>query len=755
MRVVFGVLGSVSAWGDAGDAVALKGPRHRAVLARLIVAERRVVPVGRLVEDLWDDPPPGAVSAVRTFVAALRRALEPERPPRAAPRLLVTEGPGYALRAEPDAVDAWRFRRVVAGAATLPPRDALARLEEALGWWRGPAYADFAEEDWARAERSRLSELRSHAVERVAEARLSLGSAAEAVPDLDAHVAEHPWREDAWRLLALALYRSGRQGDALAVLRRARTLLVEQLGVDPGPGLRRLEADILGHASHLDPGENGPSGSAATPAGAAASPAGSAGSPASTAATPAGAAEHVGAQGAAPAGVAEQMRARGATPASAAEHVEARRAAPEGAAEEMRVRGAAPEGAAERVGVRGGVAAEQVWARAAAAYDRAVAPGARVRLESTVGLLRDLAVTGGGGLREAREHRVAAVTAAEELGDAELTARVIGAYDVPAIWTRLDDPPQAARVVAAAERTLAALPPDAHPAARARLLATIAIESRGTAAPRGPRAAGEAELLARRARDPALLAFALNGVFMQTFDRAGLAGRREEIGAELVGLSARHGLVTYEVLGHLIGLQARSALADLPGADAHAAAADRLAGRHELPLVGVFTQWYRALRLDLAGGAPVAEVEAAYRAAAARLDGAGMPGLEHGLLPLALLCLRLRHAEPVVRPGERAGWGPYEPWARPLVLLERGRRAEAAAALRRIPDPPRDLLLEALWCLAGRAAAAVGDRATMERAHAALTPAAGELAGAGSGLLTLGPVSAHLDAIAAALRDSR
>ncbi|MFE3143657.1 BTAD domain-containing putative transcriptional regulator [Streptomyces scopuliridis] len=668
-RVGFGVLGPVTAWDGAGGAIALKGPRHRAVLARLIVARRRVVPVTRLVEDLWAEPPPGAVGAVRTFVAALRRALEPERPPRAPAGLLITEGPGYALRAEPDAVDAWRFERAVAAAATLPPEDALARLEEALGWWRGPAYAEFADAAWARAERSRLAELRLHAVERRAEARLSLGLAAEAVPDLDAHVAEHPWREDAWRLLALALYRTGRQGDALAVLRRARTLLVEQLGVDPGPGLRRLEADILSHAEHLDP--------SAGPAG----------------------------------------------PGSG------------------------------RDGTAG-----QVWARAAAAYDRTVASGARARLESTVGLLRGLAVTGGGGLEAARLHRVAAIAAAEELGDAALTARVIGAYDVPAIWTRSDDPEQSAAVVAAAERTLTALPPGGHEAARARLLATIALESRGTPphalragsspSARGLQAARQGERIARGLDDPALLAFALNGVFMQSFHRAGLASRRDGIGAELVTLSARHDLVTYEVLGHLIRLQARGALGDFPGADGHAAAADRLAERHELPLVGVFTQWYRALRLAETGRASMAEVETAYREAAARLDGAGMPGLERGLLPLALLCLRVRHGRPAPT-GERSDWGPYEPWARPLVLLAQDRRDAAEAALREVPDPPPDLLFEALWCLTARAAVALGDRETIRRAHSELTPAAGELAGAGSGLLSLGPVARYLEELAA------
>ncbi|MCG0289428.1 BTAD domain-containing putative transcriptional regulator [Streptomyces sp. PSAA01] len=829
MRVGFGVLGPVAAWDADGHAIALKGPRHRAVLARLIVARRRVVPVSRLVDDLWTEPPPGAVGAVRTFVAALRRALEPQRPPRAPARLLVTEGPGYALRADVDAVDAWCFEQDVAAAATLPPDGALPRLEAALSRWRGPAYADFADEDWARGERSRLAELRLHAVERQAEARLALGRAAEAVPDLEAHLAEHPWREGAWRALAVALYRTGRQGDALAVLRRARTLLVEQLGVDPGPELRRLETDILDQAPHLDPAT-----------------------------------------------------------------------------------------------ARGGAAA-QLWAEAAAAYDRTVASGARTRLESTVGLLRDLSMTGGGGLPTARQQRVAAVAAAEELGDPELTARVIGSYDVPAIWTRLDDPEQAASIVAAAERTLAALaagpgvpgegvpgaePPDhggpghgepahetpgreapdhgatdhaagarkgisqepsghetrahrapghgasshgttgqgapaheatghdapgheapgravtghegpwhetlgsevpshgaaahegpdreapdhgatgrdtpghgtpdhgtpdhgtperavtgrelpsrwasgyeavepgptgeaapRHEAVRARLLATIAVESRGGRSERGRQAARQAEEIARRLDDPALLAFALNGVFMQTFDRAGLAPRRDATGAELIALSERHGLVTFEVLGHLIRLQARSALADFASADRHAAAADRLGERHERPLVGVFTEWYRALRLAATGQA--AEAEAAYRDAATRLDDAGMPGLAHGLLPLTLLCLRVEQGRPAPTDPD-LDWGPYAPWARPLVLLARDHRTEAAAALRTVPEPPRDLLLEALWCLTGRAAIAVGDRQTMARARTALAPAAAELAGAGSGLLTLGPVARHL-----------
>jgi hypothetical protein len=244
---------------------------------------------------------------------------------------------------------------------------------------------------------------------------------------------------------------------------------------------------------------------------------------------------------------------------------------------------------------------------------------------------------------------------------------------------------------------------------------------------------------------------------MQTFQRAGLARDRDKIGVELIALADRNGLVTYQILGHLVRIQALSALADFPQADRHADAADQVAERHEIPLVGVFTRWYRALRLAATRQAPLPEVDEAYRDAAARLDGSGMPGLERGLLPLASLCLRVERALPIERAltTEHIDWGPYRPWAWPLVLLARGRRAEAALALRQAPAPPRDLLLEALWCLTARAAIAVGDRDVMARAHAALAPAAAELAGAGSGLLTLGPVAWYLDDLAAAQHDHR
>ncbi|MFH8465222.1 BTAD domain-containing putative transcriptional regulator [Streptomyces sp. NPDC017991] len=742
MRVVFGVLGPTVASDEDGRELALKGPRHRAVLARLIVARRRVVPVSRLVEDLWTEPPAGAVGAVQTFVAVLRRALEPDRPPRAPARLLVTDGPGYALRAAPDTVDAWRFETALGTAAGLPAPAALSTLEEALGWWRGPAYAEFAGEgeDWSRAERARLAELRLQAVERRAETLLALGRPADAVPDLDAHLTDHPWRENAWRLLALSLYRQDRQGDALAVLRRARTVLITQLGVDPGPHLRHLESDILTQNPHLNlppPTQGrGERRSLSSFRGA------GNGAPSPNAPALGNEADAPPTQGR---GERRSLSSFGGAGNGAP--------SPNAPAPDIAPGGShtAPGGSHTATEVTA-----QLWTRAAESYHRTVAGGARTRLHSTVGLLRNLAVTGGAGLEEARRHRTAAIAAAEEFADPELTARVIGAYDVPAIWTRADDPTAAAHIVAAAERTLRALPAGtrAHDPARCRLLATIALETRGAHGRRGPDAAREAETLARRLDDPALLAFALNGTFMQSFTRAGLAPRRDAIGAELVELSARHGLVTYEVLGHLIRLQARAALGDLPGADRHATAADHLAERHELPLVSVFTEWYGALRLS-ATGRP-AEAEKAYRAAATRLAGAGMPGLERGLLPLALLCLRLTHDLPVdpdrdpdpdPNPDQRPrppDWGPYRPWAEPFTLLEAGRRTEARTALRALPEPPHDLLYEACCALEAEAARRLGDRPAQERARDRLRPAAAELAGAGSGLLTLGPVERYL-----------
>lgn len=255
MTAVVRVLGAFSAT-VAGTPVDLGGPRQRSVLARLVAARGRMVTAERLVEDLWaGTAPPRAAAGLQSFVSHLRRGLEPDRPPRTPARVLVTEPPGYALRLPDASVDAWRFDALIDEAAALleagDPSGARTRAEQALAEWRGPAYAEFADLPWAAAEAGRLDERRRLAVERRAEAMLGLGAAAEAVPDLEAHAAANPLREEAWRLLALALYRAARQGDALAALRRARAALTEELGVDPGPALRALEADILAQAPSL------------------------------------------------------------------------------------------------------------------------------------------------------------------------------------------------------------------------------------------------------------------------------------------------------------------------------------------------------------------------------------------------------------------------------------------------------------------------------------------------------------------------
>jgi DNA-binding SARP family transcriptional activator len=229
------------------------GPRQRCVLARLVAEHGRVVSADRLIEDLYaDDAPPQALAAVQSYVSHLRRALEPGRPARAPSGVLVTSPPGYAIQLGQDAVDAWSFEDEIHQAAGLDDPVAVQnRLSSALASWRGPAFQEFGGMAWADLEASRLEELRLMATERLANAALRLGRAAQAVAGLDRLTAEHPLREEAWRLLALALYQSGRQGDALSALRRARARLAADLGVDPGPALRELESDILAQAPHL------------------------------------------------------------------------------------------------------------------------------------------------------------------------------------------------------------------------------------------------------------------------------------------------------------------------------------------------------------------------------------------------------------------------------------------------------------------------------------------------------------------------
>ena len=254
------VLGELTATQD-GAVVDLGGRRQRAVLAGLVISRDQVVPADRLVDCVWGDrPPANANGALQAYVSHLRRRLEPDAGARQRDGVIARAGPGYVLRLAPDAVDAWEFEAAVEAAAGLAPGDAVCTLEPALRLWRGPAYADYAGEPWAEAEIARLTELRGVARERLLATRLELGEAQLVIGDLEALVKEDPLREERWRLLALALYRSHRQAAALEALRRARAVLADELGVDPGPALRALEAEVLAQSPDLD----GPRPAAAT-----------------------------------------------------------------------------------------------------------------------------------------------------------------------------------------------------------------------------------------------------------------------------------------------------------------------------------------------------------------------------------------------------------------------------------------------------------------------------------------------------------
>jgi predicted ATPase/DNA-binding SARP family transcriptional activator/class 3 adenylate cyclase len=227
----------------AGREVGLGGPRPRAVLALLVLEAGRVVPAGRLVEEVWGgSPPPGAAKTLRSYVSRLRALLSPDA-------TLAARGGGYVLGLDPDLVDAVRFERLAgAGQAALSGGEAAAaagRFRQALGLWRGRALADVCEVEPLAREAARLEELRLAAVEGRIEADIALGLHAEVTGELQGLVAEYPVRERLWRLLVLALYRAERQADALAAYRRARDLLADELGLEPGEELRRLEQAVL------------------------------------------------------------------------------------------------------------------------------------------------------------------------------------------------------------------------------------------------------------------------------------------------------------------------------------------------------------------------------------------------------------------------------------------------------------------------------------------------------------------------------
>ncbi|MFE9694489.1 BTAD domain-containing putative transcriptional regulator [Micromonospora sp. NPDC005806] len=244
--VSFGVLGTVELR-VAGRPATPLAPAVRALLARLVLAAGRVVSADALTDALWGDQPPAdATNALQLRVSKLRRALVATG---AGGELLVTRAPGYQLAVASAAVDAYRFERLLERARSVTtgdgPAAALACFDEALRLWRGPALADVGDAEWALAEAARLEELRLGAVEDRLELLLEAGRQAEAVADLERLVAAHPLRERLHRLLMLALYRGGRQADALTAYHALRHRLADELGIDPAPELQALAEAIL------------------------------------------------------------------------------------------------------------------------------------------------------------------------------------------------------------------------------------------------------------------------------------------------------------------------------------------------------------------------------------------------------------------------------------------------------------------------------------------------------------------------------
>jgi DNA-binding SARP family transcriptional activator len=245
----FRVLGPLEA-NDGTTPLALGGRKQRALLARLVLDVNRAIPMQRLLDDLWgEDVPASATKMVQIYVSQLRKVLPAD--------VLRTQPPGYLVASEPEAVDAVRFGTLRnEGAAALAAGDvatAATRLREALELWRGPPLAEFTDEPFAKVEGAHLEELRLTCVQERIEADLALGRHADAVSELEALVAEHPLREPLHGQLMLALYRSGRQAEALAAYDHFRRTLDEELGIEPTEPLKQLQFKILNQDIALAP----------------------------------------------------------------------------------------------------------------------------------------------------------------------------------------------------------------------------------------------------------------------------------------------------------------------------------------------------------------------------------------------------------------------------------------------------------------------------------------------------------------------
>ena len=242
--VEFRILGPLEVF-DGGAPVRLGGRNQRTLLALLLLNAGDVVSTDRLIDGLWgEEPPRTAPTSLQNAVSQLRKLLTADR--------VVTKPPGYLIRLDKDELDTTRVLELVATARTADTETRAACLREAEALWHGPALADFAFDAFAQPEIARLDELRLNVIEERIDAELELGRHADAVSELEALLAAHPLREGLRGQLMIALYRSGRQADALRVYQDGRRVLVEELGIDPGPSLQRLHGSILRQDRGLD-----------------------------------------------------------------------------------------------------------------------------------------------------------------------------------------------------------------------------------------------------------------------------------------------------------------------------------------------------------------------------------------------------------------------------------------------------------------------------------------------------------------------
>ena len=243
--IEFRILGPFEAR-RASRPLRLGGARQRSLLAALVIRANTPVSRDRLIADLWEaDPPDTAAKMVQNYVSRLRKAIGQDA--------VVSRPAGYVLRVDPERFDLARFERLTADARRAEPRERAAKLRAALALWRGPALDDLAFEPFARDEAGRLEEARLAALEDCIDAELELGRDGDLIGELEELVEQHPLRERFRAQLMRALYRAGRQADALAAYQAAREVLSEELGLEPGEELRTLQHAILRQDSSLPP----------------------------------------------------------------------------------------------------------------------------------------------------------------------------------------------------------------------------------------------------------------------------------------------------------------------------------------------------------------------------------------------------------------------------------------------------------------------------------------------------------------------